>query len=105
MTSFKHHARPICVVLAAAFGFALGACGPASEYRMKKVCKRYCDRAVDCNDNVDWDDCVDDCIDEAMGCDSDNDVEAALDILNDCSAGACNDFGGCTIDAWVECNI
>lgn len=105
MTTRPQFVRLACVALAAAFGFTLGACGPSSEYRMNKVCKRFCDRAVDCNDNTDFDDCVDDCVNQAMDCDSDNDVEATLDILNDCAAESCNDVGACAIDAWVECNF
>ena len=97
--------RSFGVVAAAAIGFMLGACGPASEHRMNKVCKRYCDRAVDCNDNIDWDDCVDDCVNQAMDCDSDNDVEAALDILDECAGESCNNVGACTTDAWIECVI
>jgi hypothetical protein len=105
MTTLNKFVRPAGVVLAATLGFVLGACGPASEHRMNKVCKRYCDHAVECDDNTDWDDCVDNCVNQAMDCDSDQDVAAALDILNDCSAESCNNVAGCTVDAWVECNF
>jgi hypothetical protein len=93
------------LLLAAVFGVTLGACGPHSQHRINKVCKRYCLRAVDCNDNTNFDDCFDDCVNEANGCESDNDVEAALDILVDCEGSSCNEVGGCTVEAWLECNL
>jgi hypothetical protein len=105
MTGHAKLVRPAALLLAAALGFGLGACAH-SEYRIDKVCKRYCDRAVDCNDNTDWDDCYDSCVDTAHECDSDDDLEAALDILDDeCTPGACNDLLGCSLDAWVECAL
>lgn len=97
--------RPLCVVLAAAFGFALGACGPASEARMNNVCKDYCNRLVDCNDNTNFDNCVDDCVEQAMGCDTDDDTADALDILNACAEDSCNNVAACSLDAWLECNL
>lgn len=97
--------RPAALLIAAAVGLTLGACGH-SEYRIDKVCKRYCDRAVDCNDNTDWDDCYDSCADSAHECSSDDDVEAGLDILEDeCIPGSCNDLPACTLEAWVECSF
>ena len=90
-------------LIAGLIGLIAGACGPHSEYRIEKVCKRYCARAVDCNDNIVFDDCVSDCIDTAHECDSESDVENALDILDTCPEESCNDVGACVLDAWVEC--
>jgi hypothetical protein len=104
MTRLAKLIRPAALLFAAAVGLTLGACGH-SQYRIDKVCKRYCDRARDCNDNTNWDDCYESCVDTAEECDSDNDIEAALDILEDCTAGSCNQIGACTIDAWIECAL
>ena len=93
------------LLLAACFGITLGACGPHSQHRINKVCKRYCERVLDCNDNTDFEDCIDTCIDDANSCESDGDIEDALDILDECSAEACNDVVGCTVEAWLECNL
>ncbi len=95
--------RPVSFALAALVGLLAGACGPHSEYRIEKVCKKYCARAIDCNDNIDFDDCVSDCLDIADDCDSDSDVEQSLDILETCPEEACNDVAGCATEAWVEC--
>jgi hypothetical protein len=92
------------LLLAATIGFTLGACAH-SEHRIKKVCAHFCDRAYDCDDNTNRDKCFDDCVDSAHECSSDDDVEAALDILDDCVADSCNQVAGCTIDAWLECNF
>lgn len=105
MTRLAKLVRPAALLLAAAIGLTVGACGH-SEYRIDKVCKRYCDRALDCNDNTDWGDCYDNCVDTAHECDSDEDVEDALDILEDeCTPGACNELPACTLDAWIECAL
>ncbi|MFO7563645.1 MAG: hypothetical protein R6X02_13440 [Enhygromyxa sp.] len=105
MTRPAEFLRPAALLIAAVVGLTLGACGH-SDYRIDKVCKRYCDRVLDCNDNADWNDCYEGCVDTAHDCDSDKDVESALDILEDeCTPGACNKLGGCSIEAWLECKL
>ena len=104
MTRLAKLIRPAALLIAATIGLTLGACGH-SDYRIDKVCKRYCDRARDRNDNTNWYDCYESCVDTAEECDSDKDIEAALDILEDCTAGACNQIAACTIDAWIECTL
>jgi hypothetical protein len=102
MTTPPKFARPASILLAATLGFTLGACGH-SQLRIDKVCNKYCRSLVDCNDNTNLEACVDDCVDTANNCDSDDDVEAALDILADCADSSCNQVGSCTVDAWFEC--
>ena len=68
----------VSILLAAAFGFTLGACAH-SQFRMDKVCEDYCQHIVDCNDNTNFNTCVNDCLDNVNGCDSDEDTEATLD--------------------------
>jgi hypothetical protein len=94
---------PASFLTALLIGLVAGACGPHSDYRIEKVCKDYCAREVDCNDNIDFDDCVDTCIDSASDCDSDSDIENSLDILETCPEESCNDVPGCATEAWVEC--
>ena len=105
MSTSRKSVQFAALLLAATFGVVLGACGPHSEYRIHKVCKHYCQRSVDCNDNTDYEQCLDDCETEANGCESEEDVEAALDILADCVESACNEVPGCTVEAWLECNL
>jgi hypothetical protein len=105
MSTSRKSAQLASLLLAAVFGTTLGACGPHSEYRINKVCKRYCQRAFDCNDTTVYEDCLDECVDTANGCESESDVEAALDILEDCEADSCNQVGTCTVEAWLECNL
>ncbi len=95
--------RPASLLVAALVGMVLGACGPHSEYRIEKTCKKYCARAVDCNDNISFDTCVNDCVDTANDCNSDSDIEQALDILETCADEACNDVAACVADSWIEC--
>lgn len=97
--------RPASFLIAALIGVFVGACGPHSDYRIEKVCKKHCSRSVDCNSNVDFDDCVSDCMDLADECDSENDVEQSLDILETCPDMACNEVPGCAVEAWFECAI
>ena len=105
MSTSRKFVQIASLLLAAGFGVTLGACGPHSEHRINKVCKRYCERAVDCNDATVYDDCVDDCVNTATDCDSETDIEAALDILEDCTADSCNQVVACTVDAWLECAL
>ncbi|MCA9685818.1 MAG: hypothetical protein KC457_26820 [Myxococcales bacterium] len=96
--------RLASLALAAGLGVIVGACAH-SDFRIEKVCKDYCARLVDCNDNTDFDDCVDNCVDTASDCDTDKDVEQALDTLEQCASEACNNVFGCSVDAWLECAI
>jgi hypothetical protein len=104
MTNSAKLARPASLLLAAILGVTLGACGH-SQLRIDKVCNKYCKALVDCNDNTDPDDCFDDCVETANNCESDEDIEAALDILADCTKESCNEVATCTVEAWVECNL
>jgi hypothetical protein len=104
MTRLAKFIRLAAFPIAATIGLTLGACGH-SNYRIDKVCKRYCDRARDCNSNTDWGDCYEACVDQFDECDSDKDVESALDILDDCRRGSCNELAACTLDAWLECRL
>lgn len=102
MTRLSKLAPSLALTFAATLGVVLGACGH-SDYRIDKVCEKYCDRIYDCNDNTDYMDCVDNCVEQANECDSDNDVEQALDTLEMCAEDSCNDVIACSIDAWAEC--
>lgn len=97
--------RTASFLIAALIGLVAGACGPHSEYRIEKVCKKYCARVVDCNDNIEFGDCVSDCLDAADDCSSDSDIEQSLDILATCDEQACNDVPGCATEAWLECTF
>jgi hypothetical protein len=97
-------ARPAAFLVAALIGLGAGAC-KHSELRIETVCKRHCSRVVDCNDNLDYDNCVSDCIDTSDDCASENDVEAALDKLDLCPDQACNELLGCGTEAWIECKL
>lgn len=104
MTTLAKFARPASLLLAAILGLTLGACAH-SQYRIDKVCNKFCNKAFDCNDNSDRDICFEECVDTANNCDSEVDVEAALDILADCANESCNAVAACTIEAWVECAL
>ena len=84
-------------------GVVAGACSPTGDLRVANTCEDYCNRAIDCNDNLDYEDCVRDCQDSVDDCDNDADAEEALDQLDSCVTVSCNDFAGCTVEAYVEC--
>lgn len=95
--------HPVTFLLAALIGVGAGAC-KASDMRIERVCKRHCSAMRDCS-NIDYDNCVNDCIETANECDSDADVEMALDRLDECKKEQCGELVGCGIDAWVECKL
>jgi hypothetical protein len=97
-------ARPAAFLVAALIGLTAGAC-KTSELRIETVCKRHCERVVDCNDNLDYDNCVSDCVDTSNDCASETDVEFALDKLDLCPDRACNEVLGCSAEAWIECKL
>ena len=41
----------------------------------------------------------------ANECDSDSDMEMALDKLEECRKQECGKVLGCGIDAWLECKV
>ncbi len=79
------------------------ACGNGTgSVRVNMTCEAYCDQATECNDNVDFDNCVDNCEDTIDDCMADE-QEQALDDLDSCSAESCNEFGACTVGAGLQC--
>jgi hypothetical protein len=95
--------HPLSFMLAALLGLAAGAC-KEGELRAERVCKRHCQAMEDCT-NTDFDTCVNNCVETADECDSESDVEMALDRLDACQKEECSNVLGCGIDAWVECKI
>lgn len=97
-------ARFGAVLLAGVFGLTLGACleDGTSDLRQEHTCSDYCATAKACDDEVDEDECVADCLD-AMGSCMADEQEASLDRLDECAAESCDDFAGCTIDAGAQC--
>lgn len=104
MTTFKL-VHPASFLVAALIGLTVGACAGDSELRVETVCKRHCNRAVDCNGIVEYDNCVSNCVETSDDCDSDADVEMALDKLDTCPDKVCSEVLGCATEAWVECTF
>ena len=96
-------AHPVAFMVAALIGLSAGAC-KESEMRIDRVCKQHCATMRDCN-NTDYTNCVDNCVETAHECDSESDVEMALDKLHECRNAECGDVLACGIDAWFECKI
>jgi len=89
--------------MAAMIGLSVGAC-KSSEMRAERICKRHCSMLEDCN-NTDYDNCVNTCVETSQECDSDADVEMALDKLDQCRNEQCGEVLGCEADAWIECKL
>jgi hypothetical protein len=95
--------HPLSFLLAGLIGLSIGACKP-SEMRAERICKRHCNAMEDCA-NEDYDTCVNKCVETATECDSESDMEMALDKLDSCREQECGDILGCGVDAWLECKI
>lgn len=95
-------------VIAVVFGgFVVGAglgCTGTGPVRTELTCQDYCDKAKECDGDVDVDACVSDCKDTLDDCMADE-QEQALDDLDSCAAGSCDEFGGCTIGAGIQCTF
>ncbi len=74
------------------------------DIRVNATCRDYCDQAKSCDDDVDEDDCRDRCEDAMEDCMSDE-QEQALDDLDHCAVSDCDEFGGCTIGAGLQCSF
>ncbi|MBC8067494.1 MAG: hypothetical protein IAG13_04100, partial [Deltaproteobacteria bacterium] len=74
------------------------------DLRIRATCNDYCDKAKECDDNVDEDDCQSRCESDMEDCQSDE-QEEALDDLDDCAQDSCNEFLGCTIGAGLQCTF
>lgn len=65
-------------------------------------CNRFCARANECNEDLDADDCEDQCLSSLANCQSDERA-AAQNQIDECADAACDDLVGCTVDAGVRC--
>lgn len=75
-----------------------------SDIRISSACNDYCSQAQDCDDEVDYDDCVSDCESSMMDCMADE-QEQAVEELEGCAEESCDDFGVCTIGAGLQCTF
>jgi hypothetical protein len=99
-------AHPVSFLLAALIGLTAGACKQGGgDLRIENVCQRHCDAMQKCND-IDMDDCMNTCVETANECDSESDVDMALDKLDQCEKdSSCSDLAGCGTEAWIECKL
>tara|TARA_Y100000588_G_scaffold315024_1_gene342909 strand:- start:58 stop:330 length:273 start_codon:yes stop_codon:yes gene_type:complete len=80
---------------------ALSAC---TEARIGSVCREACQRAEVCDDETNVDQCRESCEDEVSQCNADS-LDATLDDLDRCGDESCDDFTGCVVGAYLECNF
>lgn len=93
------------VGLLAGFTFALSGCEDldgTGDLRVELSCNNYCQKAKDCDDEVDMAECEANCESAVNDCMADE-QEQALDDLDDCAQDSCDDFGACTVAAGLEC--
>ncbi|MFV8752928.1 hypothetical protein ACNOYE_20475 [Nannocystaceae bacterium ST9] len=99
--------RSLALAFVGISAMLVGACNDSGDdlpLSGKLDCKHYCERANDCDDNVDVDKCVDRCIDRMSDCQADEQQEA-LDKIDACHDVACSDFPGCAIDSSFTCYL
>lgn len=65
-------------------------------------CAAYCDRAAECNEDVDTAECQADC-NESMDKCLDSQKADARNELDECSDVACGDVVECSVDVGAEC--
>lgn len=88
------------LLLAVSLLLTTAAC--TEEQEIELTCIDYCSQAAECDGDVDEDNCKRECMDNVSDCDEDN-REAVIDDLQSCAEETCDDFGGCTVGAAVEC--
>lgn len=98
--------RPLVLVLAGAASLAVGACKEdevdGDDAQIKSSCESYCEQAKLCNQDINEQNCINDCRNAVGNCMADE-VDLALDKLQGCAKEACDDFTACTIDAGAQC--
>ncbi|PRQ04574.1 hypothetical protein ENSA7_50650 [Enhygromyxa salina] len=109
------HKRPRIVVpmlfaLAAAASITFGACRQDDEDEddfdvpmdVRNSCEDYCEQRKLCKDETNEEKCRNNCIDAMTNCQVDE-LDAALDQLDQCGSESCDDFIGCTINVGAQC--
>jgi hypothetical protein len=106
--SFRNSLKFTCLLLlGGSLGLVAGACRDDDEQgvinpEVEQDCLGYCDRAVECNDDKDEQECIDKCIERMNNCQADEQSQA-LAQLEVCANESCDDFLGCTIDVGTTC--
>jgi hypothetical protein len=78
--------------------------GGSNDSRIASTCTSYCTKAHDCDDDQAIDGCVEDCKEQLGDCMADEQAQT-LDDLDSCAVESCDDFGGCTIGAGLQCTF
>jgi hypothetical protein len=100
--------RALIITAVAAFtGFALGACREDVAVEdvpldVQTSCNDYCTRVVFCNPDRDEQDCRQSCYNAMNAC-MVGELGNALDRLDECARGTCDDVLACTIDVGATC--
>jgi hypothetical protein len=71
---------------------------------IESSCTGYCERQAECDDEVNTDDCINDCVDAAGDCQADE-QEQAIEELEACAEESCDDIGECAVGAGLECYL
>jgi len=74
------------------------------ETPTERSCGDYCAQLSMCDDETDIAECEEDCEAAAGNCQADE-LDQALDELDECAAESCDDIGGCTVGAGLECYL
>lgn len=98
----KNFIAPMLALVTGLAGAALVGCDEVEEIESEIDCFAYCEKAADCNGDVDRDQCEMDCEEALMNCQSDELDEAQMQV-DECSEASCDEFVGCTIDAGAQC--
>lgn len=78
--------------------------GGSNAARIQTTCQNFCDKAQVCDDDETVEQCVADCKAQLGDCMADEQSQV-LDELNSCAAMSCDDMGGCTFGAGLQCKF
>ena len=78
--------------------------GGSNDARIQTTCQNFCDKSQVCDDSETVEQCVADCKAQLGDCMADEQNQV-LDELNSCAAESCDDMGGCTFGAGLQCTF
>lgn len=104
--------RKWSLTAALAFGVVFGfACADQEDRplsaEVEDVCQAFCDRAIECDEDLvvgdGRNDCLRECYGKADECDDVGELNEGLNELRDCSRESCSSFTTCSIDVDIDC--
>jgi hypothetical protein len=78
--------------------------GDSKAAEIQSTCDTYCSKSNTCDDSKTIEQCVADCKAQLNDCMADE-QDQVMQELRECAQESCNDFGGCTFGAGLQCTF